>query len=84
MATTEIQRQIIANVKAQSTVEVNTSQDWVQINDKNEPENNLFMQGDDACGFINKAVEMYDTNGDISLQEAFLFFANDYLILLAE
>ena len=84
MATTEVQRQIIANVKAQSTVEVNTSQGWVQINDKNDHENSIFLQGEDGYAFIDKAKAMYDTNEDISLEDAYLFFADEYLVLFAE
>lgn len=84
MATNDIQREIITNVKALATVEVNTSQGWVEITDKNDPENSLFLQGDDGYSFIDKAQAMYDTNEDISLEEAYLFFADEYLVLLAE
>lgn len=84
MVTTEIQRQIIANVKAQCTVEVNTSQGWVQINDKNDRENSIFLQGEDGYEFIDNAEVMYDTNEDISLEDAYLFFADEYLTLLDE
>lgn len=84
MATTDIQREIIANLKTQATVEVNTSQGWVEITNKNDPENSLFLQGDEGYSFIDKAQAMYDTNEDISLEDAYLFFADEYLVLFAE
>lgn len=84
MPTHKYQKAQIEDFQKQATVEVNSSQDWVTITDKEDPENSVFMQGHEAAEFIEKAKAFYEKNGDISMDEAYSFFAYDYLILLAD
>lgn len=42
----------------------------------------VFLQGDDAAEFISKAWALWHKEGDISMGEAYKFFAYDYVDLL--
>lgn len=62
------------------TVEVNASQEWVSITDTSG--GTVFMQGWEASEFIDKARATFENLGDLSMDEAYLAEAYDYLDLL--
>ena len=76
------QKQQIEFTKNSATVHVNTSMGWVNIVDKADDANSVFLQGHDAGSFLEEAVTFYNTAGDVSMEDAYNFIAYDYLDLL--
>ena len=79
MTLTNSERHQIRSAQQQVYVRVDTRHDWVEISDQEDANNSVFLQGDEAYQYIQKAKAMYEEKGDISLEEARYFFAWDYL-----
>lgn len=84
MATNKFEWEQINNTKAQVNIEVDTAHGWVNIIDKEDPESTVFLGDNIGYEFIDKARAMYKKNEDLSIEDAYHFFAYDYLILLSE
>lgn len=82
MTLTNPERQQIRSAQQQVHVRVDTRHDWVEITDREDANNSVFLQGDEAYEFIQKAESMYEEKGDISLEDARYFFAWDYFDVL--
>lgn len=63
------------------TVEVDTRMPWVSIqrNGSDAPEDGIFMQGDDACVFLDEADKLYNEAGDVTEDEVYMHLAGPYI-----
>ena len=62
---------LIAALNNGYTADVNTTQGWVTLGD-DEKKDWVFLQGDEAYTFIDKAKELYNKLGDISILDAYV------------
>jgi len=75
-----IQNNIAAVDKAGVSVHVVSILGHVSIKDTKG--NEVFLQGDDGSCFISKSKALWDEVGNIGMDEAYKFYAYDYLELL--
>jgi hypothetical protein len=76
------QKQQIEFTTNSATVHVNASMGWVTITDKEDDDNSIFLQGEDAGIFLEEAERFYESVGDVSTDDAYAFVAYDYLDML--
>ena len=77
-----IQNRMIVTALYEANIYVDTLHDWVSIENMLDKDDSVFLQGDDASSFIHQANAFYNTDGTVSMKEAYAFVAYPYLELL--
>jgi hypothetical protein len=78
MTLTQLIRQAAARMSS-VTVEVQTNFGTVCIKDDDGVQEDIFMQGDEATQFINEAERGYKTSRYVSMDECYLWQAEQYV-----
>lgn len=77
----KIELDLIASCRKQCTVKVDRAFEWVNIADIDNPENEVFLQGDDAAKFIAECDKLYNSV-ELGFEGCAYMLADEYLILL--
>ena len=77
-----VDRQQLEYSRNSCVVEVTENMPWVDIGDKEDIENSIFLEGEQAEKFISKAEKLWNYY-DITSEEAFLLAAYPYVDLLS-